>query len=59
MSQPRIEHTPPEHFAEAGIRLNDLTMEIEIRSVVDDKEKPSSRDGIFGINCWGDKNRII
>ena len=46
MSQPRFEQVPSEHISEAGIRLHYLAMEIWIRSVVDDKEKPSSRDEI-------------
>jgi hypothetical protein len=33
MFQPKFEHASPEHFAEAGIRLHDLIMEIAIRSV--------------------------
>jgi len=59
MSQQGFEQTPPEHISEAGIRLHDLAMEIGIRSVVDNKEKESSRNEIYRVNCWGDRNRII
>jgi hypothetical protein len=59
MSQPRIEQAPPEHISKSGIKLNDVAMEAGIQSVVDDKEKQSSRDEIYRNNVWEDKNRII